>query len=304
LKKKSAYPYFYSAIGAAAMNKKDTATAIDAFKKELAFVPVAQTQDPHNLELPDTYHLALAYWQSTPPDFLDCAFYAARFVDYAPEPYKSQIAPTAKFCYKKYHGGDDGYDAVAAVAQANLNPPAGFATTVTPAPTPAEQIHKIISGTSDLAALAIEDKETIFQNGSPEDAGKVWDAIKGKSVELPGALVIESSPTILKVAISADAVQSKTADFTFNMKAPDAIPDLPEHATPAQKLAYQKKVAAAKKDADAIVAATAVGQTVTLDGTYDSFTPNPVMITMSEGDVVLAKAPAPKAPVRRPPAKK
>src|SRR6202022_3971454 len=38
--KASAIPVFYSAIGTAALNKKDSATAIDAFKKELASVPV------------------------------------------------------------------------------------------------------------------------------------------------------------------------------------------------------------------------------------------------------------------------
>ena len=42
--------------------------------------------------------------------------------------------------------------------------------------------------------------------------------MKGKSVTIPDALVIESSPTVLKVAVSDDAVQSKTPDFTFNLK--------------------------------------------------------------------------------------
>ncbi len=106
----TAYPIFYSALGADSLGKKDTAGAIDAFKKELGSVPVAQTQDPKQQQLPDTYQLALAYWQSTPPDFLSCAFYAARFVDYAPDPFKGQVAPTAKYCYKEYHGKDDGYD--------------------------------------------------------------------------------------------------------------------------------------------------------------------------------------------------
>ena len=58
----------------------------------------------------------------------------------------------------------------------------------------------------------------------------------------------------------------------------------------------EKDEAAAKKKADEIAAATAVGQKVTLTGTYDSFTPSPLMITMSDGEVVLAKAAA-KAPV-------
>jgi tetratricopeptide (TPR) repeat protein len=301
----TAFPFFYSAIGTAALNKKDTATAIDAFKKELAAVPLAQTQAPGPI-LQDTYFLALAYLQSTPPDLLDCAFYAARFVDYAPEPYKSQIAPTAKYCYRKYHGNDDGYDAaVAASAKANLVPPPDFQASVKPAPTPKDIIDQLFATTPDPGTLAVGDKEYVIQNGTPDQAAKVWDTVKGKSVEIPGALIIAATPAQLQVAISDDAVQSKTADFTFNL-APVAVPEEPEKpsakATPPQLAAYKtrlaaykKKVADAQKDADAITAATKVGATVTLDGTYDSFTSKPLMIIMSDGAVVLPKAAKPAA---------
>ena len=257
--KASAYPLFYSAIGIAALNKKDTATAIDNYKKELAMVPPEQTQTP-GLVLQDIYYLSIAYLQSTPPDLPNCAFYAARVAAYAPDNLKAQYEPTAKYCYKKYHGADDGYDAVIAAAKANLNPPPDFK--IKPAPSPADIVANVIATTPDLSTLAISDKEFILANGKPEDAAKVWDTIKGKSVQIPDALVIESSPTVLKVAVSDDAVQSKTADFTFNM-AP-----LDEGKTPAQQ-------AAAKKLAADIAAATAVGQKVTLTGTYASYTPSP-----------------------------
>ncbi len=82
-------------------------------------------------------------------------------------------------------------------------------------------------------------------------------------------------------------MQSKTADFTFNMKAPE---EADKKLTPAQ-------AAAAKKIADETTAATAVGQKVTLSGTFDSFTPKPIMITMSDGAVVLPKKTAAKPPV-------
>jgi len=55
-----------------------------------------------------------------------------------------------------------------------------------------------------------------------------------------------------------------------------------EGKTPAQQ-------AAAKKLAADVAAATAVGQKVTLSGTYASYTPSPIMITMSDGAVVLPK---------------
>ena len=44
-------------------------------------------------------------------------------------------------------------------------------------------------------------------------------------------------------------------------------------------------------------AATAVGQKVTLSGTFDSYTPKPLMIIMSDGTVVLPKKTPARAPV-------
>jgi hypothetical protein len=284
--KAATYPVFYSAVATAALNKKDAATAVTNFKSELSSVPVESTKTPGPL-LQDTYTLGQAYYQMTPPDYVNCTWYASRAAALAPEPYKTQMLPLAKFCYKKYHGADDGYDAVLAAAPTSLDPPADFK--IKPAPSPADIVANVIATTPDLATLAISDKEFILANGKPEDAAKVWDTMKGKSNQFPDVLVIESSPTVLKVAISDDAVQSKTADFTFNMAAP-ADPD--KKLTPAQ-------AAAAKKTADDIAAATAVGSKVTLTGTYASYTPSPIMITMSDGAVVLKKTPA-KAPARAP----
>jgi hypothetical protein len=275
-----AKPVFYRAIATAALNKKDTATAITNFKQELTSVPVADTTKPGPL-LTDTYMLAQADYQSTPPDLVNCTWYASRAAAFAPEPYKTQMLPLAKFCYKKYHGADDGYDAVTAAAQTSLDPPAGFS--IKPAPKPEDMAHDLVTTTAeaDLPKLAMSDREFVLANGKPEDADKIWNTMKGKSTTLPDALVIESSPTVLKVAVSDDAVQSKTADFTFNMKAPD------EKLPPA----------AAKKLADETAAATAVGQKVTLSGTFDSYTPKPLMVIMSDGTVVLPKKTPARAPV-------
>jgi hypothetical protein len=297
--KTAAYPVFYSTIGTAALNKKDAATAITNFKQELAAVPPDSTKTPGPL-LQDTYTLGQAYYQSSPPDYVNCTWYASRAAAFAPEPYKSQMLPLAKYCYKKYHGGDDGYDAVTTAVQTNLDPPAGF--TIKPAPSPADIVAQVIASTPDLATLAVSDKEFILQNGKPADAGKVWDTIKGKSVELPNVTVISATDTSIQAAVSDDAVQSKAADFTFNM------------ATPLKTV-------------------PAVGSTVTLSGTYASYTvggvpqaaaapaagstgeaapaapaaapaqaapAGPVMIIMSDAAVVEPKkAPVRKAPVRR-----
>jgi hypothetical protein len=255
--KSSALPVFYSAIGTAALNKKDTATAIESFKKELASVPVSTTTKPGPL-LQDTYVLATAYYQSTPPDLLNCAFYGARAANFAPEPYKSQMLPLAKYCYKKFHGADDGFDAVTAAAVASLNPPATYASSIKPAPAPGDIVPHVIATTPDLSTLAVSDKEFILRNGKPNDAAKVWDTMKGKSVHFSDALVIAATGSSVQVAVSDDAVQGKTADFTFNT------------ATPLKKVPTP-------------------GSKVTIYGTYASFTPSPLMITMSDAEIVEPK---------------
>jgi hypothetical protein len=279
--KAASYPVFYSAIAVAALNKKDAATAITNFKQELAAVPEDATKTPGPL-LQDTYTLGFAFSQATPPDYVNCTWYASRAASLAPEPYKTQMLPLAKYCYKKYHGADDGYDAVLAAAANSLNPPSTFS--IKPAPKPEDMAHDLVTSTpeADLPKLAMSDREFVLANGKPEDADKVWNSMKGKSVTIPDGIVIESSPTVLKVAVSDDAVQSKTPDFTFNMAPPAAA-----------------QTAAAKKTADDIAAATAVGQKVTLSGTFDSYTPKPLMIIMSDGNVVLAKKTPAKAPVHR-----
>jgi hypothetical protein len=264
---------FHRAIAASALGKKDAATAVSNLKATLTSVPVDQTKTPGPL-LQDTYTLGYAYYTSTPPELLNCAWYAGRAGSFAPEPYKSQFLTLAKYCYKKYHGADDGFDALATQSQATLEAPANLGDTVKPAPKPADIVRQVIASTPDLATLAISDKEFILANGSPEDSAKVWDTIKGKSVQFPDATVVSVSDTALLLAVSDDAVQSKTADFTFNLTTP-------------------------------LKTSPAPGAKVTVTGTYASFTPQPIMITMSDGAVVEPKkTPAKPSAAHRPAARK
>jgi hypothetical protein len=267
--KAAAAPVFHRTIAADALAKKDGATAVTHLKQSLSSVPVDQTKTPGPL-LQDTYTLAQAYYQSTPPDLVNCTWYAARAASFAPEPYKTQMMPLAKYCYKKYHGADDGFDAVVTASQQSLDPPANIKDTIKPAPSPSDIVKQVIASTPDLATLAISDKEFILQNGTPEDAAKVWDTIKGKSVQFPDTTVVAVTDTALQVAVSDDAVQSKVADFTFQLAAPLKTPPV-------------------------------AGAKVTVSGTYASFTPQPIMITMSDGAVVEPKkAPTKPTPAHRP----
>ncbi len=318
----NANPIFYSAIGTAALNKKDTATAITNFKQELAAVPVDQTTKPGPI-LQDTYFLGLAYLQSTPPDYINCTFYVSRFAAYAPEPYKSQLLPTAQYCYKKYHGNSDGYDKVTTAASANLNPPSDFS--ITPAPKASDIAHQTVASTPDLGTLALSDKEFILQNGTSEDAEKVWATVKGKTVEIPDATVITATDSTLTVAVSDDAVQSKVADFTFNMKEPlKTAPTVGAKialtgtyasysqggaATTPSAAAAPAEATSTPPSADASASTTTTAPTAPAAATpapattAPASTPGPLMITMSDG-AVATKTPAKRTttthtPVRR-----
>jgi tetratricopeptide (TPR) repeat protein len=253
-------PTFYSTIGNDDFAKKDYAGAIKAFKAELSALPVDQTTVP-GTALQDTYFIGQAYFASTPPDLIDCTFYATRAAAYAPAQFAAQMQPLATYCYKKYHGKADGYDAVVAAAKANLNPPAGF--TITPAPTDADIVTQTIASTPDLSTLAITDKEYILKYGTQEQADKVFDTVKGKADKIPDATVIAASPDEVQVAYSDDAVQGKVADFDFKFKTP--LKKLPD-----------------------------VGSKITLIGTWDSYTQKPLLITMTDSE-----EPA-KAPVHKP----
>ncbi|HXE06269.1 MAG TPA: hypothetical protein VN612_00145 [Acidobacteriaceae bacterium] len=292
-----------SYIGFAALNKKDSADAVDAYKKEFAFVEGDPTLAPM-LKTPgaasDTYFLATAYYQAQPPDYLNCAFYASRAAGLTQDAtMKTQATQIAKYCYHQYHGQtDDQYDQLTQIAKANVTPPADLGTTITPKPTPAQIIAKTLQDTP-VDQLATADKEYILQNGTPEQVQQVWDTMKGKTFQFPGMVVVSSTPTQIQAASPAAVVpgQTPTADFTFNMTAPEAVPDLSARATPAQKAAHARAVKKAADEAAAIAAATAVGQTVTLSGTFDSFTPKPFMINLTDGQVILpeaAKKPATK----------
>ena len=293
----SLYPTFYSTIGNDDLAKKDYPGAIAAYTSELKAVPIAATQTV-GVPLQDTFFLGQAYYASTPPDYVDCTFYTTRAAAFAPDPYKTQFQKTADYCYKKFHGSADGYSAVVDAAKANLFKPDSLV--ITPAPTDADQANALMKSTADadIPKLATGDKEYVLQYGSDDNKAKVWDAVKGKSVEIPGALVIESSPTVIKVAVSDGAIQDKKADFTFNIK-PLEEPSEPKSKTPAALAAYKKEKAAYDKQVAAIADATAVGKTVTLAGTYSSYTPSPIMIIMDNGEVILPK-PAAATPARRP----
>jgi hypothetical protein len=304
-------PTFYSAIADDDLAKKASATDPDPIKQAAAIKQASADAitalkaeidgDEPDTEkasqvLQDVYTLAQAYYTSTPPDYLDCAWYATRAAFFAPDAYKPTIQPVATYCYKKFHGGVDGYDAMQTAVKTNLDPPAGFLATIKPAPKPSDYVAQLVATTPDLGVLAISDREFALQYGTQidpksgtadattgkidpatqkTDAQEVFDAVKGKSVQLPDVLVVAATADSVQVAVSDDSVQAKppVADFTFTMKEP-----LPATGKPGEAVIPK------------------VGDKITIDGTYASYTSNPLMITMSDAVIIPKKV----EPVHRP----
>ena len=262
-------PIFYSAIALDDQLKKDYPGAEDAFKKELQAVPAAQTQTGPALN--DTYLLGQAYAQQTPPDLKNAVWFLTRAAQYAPPAAKDQIEKAAEYYYNKYHGGMDGFDQVKTLVTQSVLPPDSYnPTPAPPPPSPADQAAKVVASTPDLKTLNLNDKEFILFNGKPEDAGKMWDTMKGQTYEIPGKVVSATADSV-QLAVTDDAKASNTADFTVNMKKPLTTPP-------------------------------AIGTMVNYDATFDSYTQNPKMITLINGAPPAPEKPAHRAAPRKRPA--
>jgi hypothetical protein len=268
-----ATPIFYSAVGADDNGKKDYKGAIDAYSSELKAEkdPAATTS---GIPLADTYYLGNAYVQEDPKDIVNAIWFLTRAAQYLQPPYKDVAEKAAEYWYKKYHcpqsdaacqANPDGFAAIQQLAHDSVFPPDTYKPVAAPPPpSPQELAHQAIVGTPDPSKLALGDQEYILSNGSPDDAQKVWGVLQGKTTQIPG-LVIAATADSVQLAVSDDAKQSQKADFTVNMKEP--LKDVP-----------------------------ATGTTVTLIGTFDSYTQTPPMIIMKDGE---PKAPEKKTPVHR-----
>ena len=158
---------------------------------------------------------------------------------------------------------------ILAAAKAN-----GPQVAVKPAPSPAEQAHNMIAATAP-EKMDFATWEFVLSNGSPEDQEKVWNAIKGKAVQMNGT-VISTTPTEFMIAGSSDDIEAKKADIT---------------------LKFEEKVPVRLIPKD--------GASFDFQGEPASYTPNPFMMVMEKGQLLKAKSAAPttkKAPVHRKPA--
>jgi outer membrane protein assembly factor BamD (BamD/ComL family) len=254
---------FNGSAGFGALQNKDYA---NAQKYLQAAVELRYKENPNDpTALRDVYPLALAYLEATPinPTGL---WWIARAVALSNS--NPQIVKYGQFKYTKYHGSPEGWDQLLAQAKSSAMPPANFA--VAPAPSPAEQA-RILADSKDPKTMDFGEWELILSQGSPEVQQKVWSQIKGLQVPF-AAKVISATRTKLELAATADAIEKNIADVTVTM-----IASLPVASVPK------------------------VGAEIQLQAKPDSYTQNPFMIQMIDGQLIAKPSakPGKKSPSRR-----
>ncbi|HET7439998.1 MAG TPA: hypothetical protein VFJ47_01755, partial [Terriglobales bacterium] len=170
--------------------------------------------------------------------------------------------------YTKYHGSDQGWADVLAQAKASPLPPAGFNITQYVPPTPAQQAADLVK-TKQPKDMSFGEWELVLSAGTPEDAAKVWNAIKGVPLQMQG-VVLKATPTKLDIAGSVDDIDQKRPDISLEMSG----------AIPARLMPKE-------------------GASLDFEGTPISYTPSPFVMTMEKG-ALLTKAAPKKTPPKRP----
>jgi hypothetical protein len=258
---------FNGTAGIASLQNKDYQGAQEYLQASLA-------GDPNNLR--DTYPLALAYLQATPPNTVNGIYYVARAASLAGTPAQAaQIEKYGKSQYKKYHGSDEGWADVMATAKANPTPPAGFLIKQYVPPTPAEECRDRLKG-KPPKDWDFAEWQQCLSKGDQADRDTVWNAIKDQPLQMK-ARALKVTPTRIEIAASLDDIDAKKTDLVLNMTA----------AIPAKLLPKE-------------------GEDFAFEGTPTSYTPDPFVIELNKGMLFGAapKPPARKAPAKKPPVRR
>ena len=246
---------FQGAIGLNALQQKDYPTA----QKNL--LAVVQAQGPQ-ATLQDVYPLAQAYIladtkMNDPQQAVNGLWFAARSVALA-QPAGPQVAKSINdfglFYYKRFHGGDDGWQQLVQQAAQSPMPPQGFTIAkAPPPPTPAEFANQIMTKyNNDPSQMAYEDWLFILNSGNQQAAQTVWTFLNGKLLPVNGKVVTATAQQV-QLATTEDDKNENKADVTIQMAAP-------------------------------LKTAPAVGSVTELVGKVDSYVTQPsLMMTLTEG---------------------
>ncbi|HLI64561.1 MAG TPA: hypothetical protein VKV05_14295 [Terriglobales bacterium] len=236
---------FDGAVGFAALQEKDYATA----QKDL-MEAVSEESQPN---IADIYPLATADLEAKPVNPAGFWF-IVKAAMLAQGTGQQQILAYGKSKYIRYHGSDQGWDDLVnqVKASASVTPPAGFTVTQYIPPSPAQQAADLVSKTPPTQ-MSFAEWELVLSSGNQQAADTVWEAVKNKAVKLQ-ASVISATSTSVQLAGSDDDIQAKKADITLEMSKP-----IPSRLMPQ------------------------VGSMMNFQGTLSSYTPNPFMMTMTDG---------------------
>jgi tetratricopeptide (TPR) repeat protein len=254
-----------SVAGFSALQLKDYAEA-------QKYLRPAVEADPNNVE--NVYPLALAYLTATPSDDVNGLFFIARAANLVSDPKgKDSIIKFGRSRYSKYHGTDQGWDDLLAQTKATPLPPAGFTITQYVPPTPQQQAAELVK-TKKPEEMSFAEWELVLSVGTQADQDTVWNALKGKNLQMAEVAVISASPTKLGLAASVDDIDQKRADIELTFPA----------AIPARMVPKE-------------------GDKINFEGTPVSYTPSPFVMVMEKGALLTKAAPAParKPPVRKKP---
>ena len=254
-----------SVAGFSALQLKDYAEA-------QKYLRPAVEADPNNVE--NVYPLALSYLTATPADDVNGLFFIARAANLVSDPKgKDSIVKFGRSRYVKYHGTDQGWDDLLAQTKTTPLPPAGFTITQYVPPTPQQQAAELVK-TKKPEEMSFAEWELVLSVGTQADQDTVWNALKGKNLQMAEVAVISASPTKLGLAASVDDIEQKRADIELTFPA----------AIPARMVPKE-------------------GDKINFEGTPVSYTPSPFVMVMEKGALLTKAAPAParKPPVRKKP---
>lgn len=242
---------FEGGLGFVALQNKQYPEAGNEFKKA-----VSEESQPN---IADIYPLAQADLEAKPIN-PEGFWFIVKAANLAQGDGKQQILEYGHKKYIRYHGSEQGWQELVndATSNSSIMPPAGFTVAAAPPPpSPAEQAADLVKS-KDPKTMSFAEWQLVLSSGNQAAADTVWNTIKDKAVKL-GANVITASAGSLQLAGSEDDIDAKKADITVNMEK-----NLPAKLVPQ------------------------AGAQIFFQGTVSSYTPNPFMMTFTDG-VLLDK---------------
>lgn len=239
---------FDGAAGFCALQAKDYSAARDHYLKALQI-------NPNNMV--DSYQLGITDLEMSPLD-VNGFWYIAKAMNLAQAQGNSAagqgMETYARDKYRSYHGSEDGWNNIVTEAAGQNAPPT--ALVVEKMRTPAEMALFRFQQNDPTTLSNIESVLT-YRDASPankEAAGKAWQLIQGKNRMKISVKVVSATKEIIQGAIAEENQNANKADIRIVLQKP-------------------------------LTHLLAAGSTVDVEGVITSYTPQPFMFTMENGEI-------------------